>query len=268
MNNIEQKFTDLIKIITRLRQPDGCPWDQKQTPQTFKGYLVEETHELLEAINDNNPQHVLEELGDLLFQIIFLNNLYEEEGHFTLVDVIDHISAKMIRRHPHVFGEQKIETEKELKAQWQKIKDAESKTSPSKKGVFSSIPKSLPALRRAQKVGGRAARCGFDWPNIKGALNKFKEESAELENALTSGNQHEINEEFGDLLFSLAILGRKANVDTEDALRAATEKFSFRFYQMEQALAEQNMEISDLGTDELIAAWNAAKALDDEAKNI
>ena len=264
METIEQKFTNLVRIITRLRQPDGCPWDQKQTPQSFKSYVIEETHELLEAINADLPHHVCEELGDLLFQIIFINNLYEENDHFTLADVIDHIAAKMIRRHPHVFGDQQIESEQELKAQWQKIKNAENGKSDKEKRLFDSIPKSLPALRRAQKIAGRAARTGFDWPDRAGAINKFKEESDEFEKALQGNDKEELTEELGDLLFSLTVLAKKSEIDAEEALRLATEKFTNRFYTLENNLSEQNKEIAQCSIEELLSAWQKAKA----AKNV
>jgi len=260
MTRTAEKFLALIEIINRLREPDGCPWDKKQTPQTFKQYLVEETHELVEAINDDNPSHICEELGDLLFQIIFLNNLYQEKNLFTLLEVIESISAKMIRRHPHVFGSETVDSEQQLRQQWQTIKNQENEQKGQPRHPLHSIPKSLPALSRAQRVADRVARDGFDWPNISGALGKVSEEFQELQEACAHGSHEHIKEEFGDLLFALAVVARKANIDGEDALHAATNKFTTRFQMLEKNITEQGKQIVSLGPETLLAAWQQTKS--------
>lgn len=260
MTRTAEKFLALLEITNRLRAPDGCPWDQKQTPQTFKQYLVEETHELLEAINDNNSSHICEELGDLLFQVIFLNNLYQEKKLFTLSDVIDSISAKMIRRHPHVFGDKTIDSEQELRQQWQTIKNQENAQKGQPRHPLDSIPKSLPALRRAQRVADRVAREGFDWPDISGALGKAAEEFQELQVAFDKGSREQIREELGDLLFALTVLARKADIDGEDALHEATYKFTSRFLMLETIMREQEKQFVDLAPEALLAIWQQTKA--------
>jgi len=260
MTRTVEKFLALLEIISHLRAPDGCPWDKKQTPQTFKQYLVEETHELLEAINDDNPSHICEELGDLLFQVIFLNNLYQEKNLFTLADVIDSISAKMIRRHPHVFGSEMIDSEQELRQQWQAIKIQENEAKGESRHLLDSIPKSLPALRRAQRVADRVAREGFDWPNLSGALGKVTEEFQELQDAFAHGSREQIREEFGDLLFSLAVVARKADIDGEDVLHEATHKFTNRFLVLEKIMTDQGKQLVDLDPDALLAIWQQTKS--------
>jgi MazG family protein len=254
-----EKFLGLLEIINRLRAPDGCPWDQKQTPQSFKQYLVEETHELLEAINDDNPSHICEELGDLLFQLIFLNNLYQEKKLFTLSDVIDSISKKMVRRHPHVFGNESINSEQELRQQWQAIKNQENEQKAQPRHPLDSIPKSLPALRRAQRVADRVAREGFDWPDRSGALDKLNEEFKELQDAFANESHERIKEELGDVLFALTVVARKADIDGEDALHAATNKFTTRFITFEKIMAGQGKQLRDLDTDTLLAIWRHTK---------
>ncbi|MDG4476469.1 nucleoside triphosphate pyrophosphohydrolase [Thiovibrio frasassiensis] len=265
MTPTAEKFIALIEIITRLRAPNGCPWDRKQTPQSFKQYLVEETHELLEAINDDDPSHICEELGDLLFQVIFLNNLYQEKNLFTLLDVIDSITTKMVRRHPHVFGNQTIESEQELRQQWQTIKNQENERKGHPRHPLDSIPKSLPALRRAQRVADRVAREGFDWPDLASALGKVDEEFAELHHAFAHGSRTDIREELGDLLFALTVLARKADIDGEDALHEATTKFSRRFLTLEKIMSKQGQQFVDLAPEALLLIWQQAKSEADTA---
>jgi len=254
------QFLRLVAIITRLRAPDGCPWDRKQTPQTFKGYLLEETHELLEAINHHDVAHVREELGDMLFQIVFLANLYAEAGHFTLADVIDAIAAKMVRRHPHVFGDRIIGSEQELRQQWHAIKAAEKgETTTPPRSPLESIPQSLPALLRAQRVADRAARTGFDWPDAASAFTKVEEEVQELKRTLADGDGQRIGEELGDLLFSLTVLARKTGTDSEEALQGATTKFIRRFSRLEQEITRDGGQLADLAPATLLRLWQATK---------
>lgn len=259
MKDTAEKFLALLEITSRLRAPDGCPWDKKQTPQTFKQYLVEETHELLEAINEDDPSHICEELGDLLFQIIFLNNLYQEKNLFNLDDVIESISTKMIRRHPHVFDSKTVNSEQDLHQQWQAIKTRENERKGQSRHPLDSIPKSLPALRRAQRVADRVAREGFDWPNLSGALGKLAEEFQELQDAFAHGSREHIREELGDLLFALTVVARKADIDGEDALHDATRKFTTRFLVLEKIIAGQEKQLVDLDPDALLAIWQRTK---------
>jgi len=259
MTLTSEKFLALLEIVRRLRAPDGCPWDQKQTPQSFKQYLIEETHELLDAINDDNPAHVCEELGDLLFQVIFLNNLYQEKNCFTLMDVIDSISNKMIRRHPHVFGDGTIHSEQDLRRQWQSIKNQENERKKHPQHPLRTIPKSLPALHRAQRIADRVAREGFDWPNLSEALAKLGEEFKELQDAFAHGSPEHIKEELGDVLFALTVVARKADINGEEALHDATDKFTTRFLAFEKIMKEKNKQILDLDANALLAIWCQAK---------
>lgn len=259
MSETNEKFSSLQRIVSRLRAPDGCPWDQKQTPQTFKTYILEEAHELLEAIDANDPQHIREELGDMLFQIFFLSNLYQEKNLFSMDDVLEAISAKMIRRHPHVFGNEKIASEQELRQKWHAIKAKENAKKDKDLGMLSSIPKSLPALRRAQRVSERAARSGFDWPDIRHALDKLEEEISELKKALDAGDQQRISEEAGDLLFSAVTVCRMASTNSEDALAAATDKFIGRFTKMERLLDEAGEKLADLNVTAMLNYWQRTK---------
>lgn len=268
MPDTAEKFIALTEIITRLRAPDGCPWDRKQTPQTFKSYLVEETHELLEAITDGNPEHVCEELGDLLFQVLFVSNLYQEKEHFSLADVIDAISAKMVRRHPHVFAEETITTEQEQRRRWQTIKEQENMKKGGGPHALDAVPSSLPALQRAQRVAERAARTGFSWPDTESAFGKVEEELTEVKEALAKEKKQETFDEFGDLLFALAVFGRKSRMDGEEALNKATDRFISRFKAMEIILLHEGRRIDDTSTTELQAAWQRAGTEDLPQKTI
>ncbi|MFZ5774806.1 MAG: nucleoside triphosphate pyrophosphohydrolase [Thermodesulfobacteriota bacterium] len=259
-DQLPPSLSRLAEIVRLLRAPNGCPWDQKQTPESFKHYLLEETHELLQAINDNQPSHIREELGDLIFQVVFLARLYEEQGHFTLDDALAAIIAKMIRRHPHVFGETVVEDEQALRRQWQAIKDQENAGKKMTVHHLEAIPKSLPALRRAQRVGDRVARRGFDWPDLAQAFAKVEEEFDELKKAMHAQHQEAFAEEFGDLLFALAIAGRKAGIDSEDALADATEKFIRRYRRLEELIADDGRQVEECGLPVLLAAWTQAKA--------
>jgi len=259
MTEITKKFADLIDIIGRLRGPGGCPWDQRQTPQTFKKYLIEETHELIEAIDENSPPQVCEELGDLLFQVIFLCNLYQEKKLFHLTDVIDSISQKMIRRHPHVFSDEKITSEESLRQKWQEIKNQENAQRGKSDDLFGSIPRNLPALRRAQRVADRAARAGFDWPDNQGAVDKLKEEMAELQKALSENHHEQMADEIGDLLFATAVIARKTKIDSEEALYNAINKFITRFNRVRDTARNCNKEIADFTLKELLNFWDNAK---------
>lgn len=253
--DIAAEFVGLIKIILRLRGKDGCPWDQKQTPDTFKTYLIEEAHELLEAIEAGDPDHVCEELGDLLFQILFLNNLYAEKGLFNMLSVLKAISAKMIKRHPHVFGEQKITSEKELRYSWYKIKTEENAEKKKVTDLLTALPKTLPALRRAQRVSERASHRGFEWSANNSSLQKVDEKLALLRQAVQDGHKKKIIENLGDLLFSLAVFSGLSDLNAEDSLTNAMVRFARRFNKMEKFLAENDQKMVDCEPEIIHSIW-------------
>ena len=259
MTNKNNKFYELVEIINRLRQPDGCPWDKKQTVESFRPYLLEEMHELFEALDLQDQNHIKEELGDLLFQILFLSNLFEEQGDFTISEVLDTIKAKMIRRHPHVFGDTKINSEKELRRNWNKIKNQENTNKNQiDKNIF-SFPKSLPALFRAQRVSGRAVSSGFEWSEINDVFKKLDEEIKELKEALASGNKLDIEEELGDMLFTMVNISRKTGFEAETTLQRSTEKFIKRFSKMAEMALIKNTTIEELNISEMQELWEQVK---------
>ncbi len=248
-------LTSLYEIVEALRSEKGCPWDKKQTPQSLKKYLLEETYEALEAIEKGSPEEIKEELGDLLFLLLFIIYLYEEAGVFSIRDLVYLTFQKMIRRHPHVFGEEEAKTAEEVISNWQKIKSKEGKSD----SVLGNIPKSLPALQRAYRLGERAERVGFDWISPQEVFPKIYEEIRELEEALSQGNTSQIKEELGDLLFSLANLSRKLNLNPEEALREALEKFEKRFREMERRIKEKGKGLQELSLEEMDALWEEIK---------
>jgi MazG family protein len=253
------KLSELTEIITRLRQPDGCPWDRKQTVSSFRPYLIEELHELLEAIDLDDRPLIKEELGDLLFQVIFISNLYEEQGSFTLTEVIETITAKMIRRHPHVFGDTKVDSEKELRRNWNRVKTAENAAKGNKDRSIFTFPRSLPALNRAQRVSERAVSSGFEWPDLAAVFAKLAEEFAELQEATDRGTPHEVEEEIGDLLFTMVNIARKSGFDAETTLQKATDKFTKRFTKMAQLAEADGSPLEDLDIQAMQNYWLQVK---------
>ncbi|MBN1663531.1 MAG: nucleoside triphosphate pyrophosphohydrolase [Deltaproteobacteria bacterium] len=254
-----QGLRKLQAIIQALRAPDGCPWDRKQTKADIGKYLLEEAYEVIDALDEASPDHQKEELGDLLFQILFICRLGEEAGEFTLQDVMDDIAAKMIRRHPHVFGDIKVGSIEEVKANWEDIKRNIEKKEPLSPGLLGKTPRSLPALMKAQKITEKASLCGFDWEDIEGVFDKVNEELLELRSALKGGLHNKIAEETGDVLFSLVNLSRFAGVNAEEALNASAGKFTRRFSRMESALDRQGRNMAETSPEELDRLWNEAK---------
>ncbi len=261
----------LRAVMDRLLAEDGCPWDREQTLDTLRHYLVEETYEVLEAMDD--PMAHRAELGDLLFQIVFQSAIREREGAFSLDDVIAGIRDKMLRRHPHVFGARDDQgapgvTAAQVEAQWERIKAAERRAQPARPEApshprpLASIPTSLPALARARRMQEKAAALGFDWPDVQGAIDKFHEEWAEFEEARALGEPHAMRDEYGDLFFVLVRLGQKLNLDAEDALRAANEKFDRRFDHVMRACHEAGLDPTTAGLAQLEAWWQDAKRLE------
>lgn len=266
-----EEFERLSSVIAKLRAPDGCPWDRVQTHDSLKPYLVEEVYEVLEAIDRQDQALLQEELGDLLLQIVLHAQIATEAKQFTLQDVAKQITEKMIRRHPHVFGEVSVSGTEDVWRNWEQIKIEEKRHRIRSSTIFcaatdtadtvpdsilDSVPAALPALFRAAKVQKKAARVGFDWPDKQGVLEKIKEEIQEFEAAK---DQRQQTEEFGDILFSLVNLARKIDLDAEDALRLATNKFEKRFRYVEQQVSASGKPWKDFTLDELDLFWNAAK---------
>jgi len=249
------KIERIKHIVEALRGENGCPWDKRQTPKTIKNYLLEEAYELVDAIERGSHQAIKEELGDLLFLIVFLAYLYEEVGKFDLKNVIDTVEEKMIRRHPHVFGGVKVRDEREIRVRWQKIKSEEKLQS----SILDGIPKALPALMLAYKVGSRAATVGFDWQRAEDVILKVEEEIEEFKRALKQGNRDRIEEELGDILFSCVNLARLLNIQPEEALRKTVYKFKDRFQFIEKRLKEQGRDLEETSLKEMDALWERAK---------
>jgi tetrapyrrole methylase family protein/MazG family protein len=248
---------DLNQVMRVLRSPGGCPWDREQSHETLKPYLIEETYEVVDAIDGGDPLELCEELGDLLLQIVFHSSIAAEKGDFNLWQVIGGITTKMERRHPHVFGDEKIKTAQGVSVRWQEIKQQERKGKGGE-GRF-SIPKGLPALMKAQKVQKRAAAVGFDWPDIKGALEKFSEEIREFYEAYAAGEQKEIEEEIGDLFFALVNIARFLGVEAEFALNRCLDKFKSRFGYIEKQVEHSGKGFSGFSLEELDRWWEEAK---------
>ena len=266
--SIGKLFEDLVAVQARLRAPGGCPWDREQTHLTLRTYLIEEAYEVLDAIEKGNSQDLAEELGDLLLQVLFHADLARETGAFDISDVITGIRDKMIRRHPHVFGNVKAETAGEVLKNWAQLK-AREKQAASPKGVaprnptpseLEGVPRHLPALLEAYQITRRAAQVGFDWERVEGIFEKLQEETAELRAALSSSNHHAAEEEVGDLLFSVVNLARFLGLDPEVTLKHSNLKFKQRFQEMEREASVSGRRLSQISKEELEHLWDAAKA--------
>ncbi|HAR62405.1 MAG TPA: nucleoside triphosphate pyrophosphohydrolase [Candidatus Margulisbacteria bacterium] len=257
--SVNDEMERLQEIVRRLRGDNGCPWDREQTHKSLKPYLLEETYEVMEAIDKAEPLLLCEELGDVLLHIVMHSAMAQEEKSFALEDVVRGISEKMIRRHPHVFGEIKVKSVNEVWENWDRIKKGE-KLKENKGSILDSVPQALPALMRAEKLQRRAARIGFDWDSIAGAWNKVHEEIDEVEQIISTTNEKEaLTEELGDLLFSVVNVTRKLDIDAEEALRRAIEKFMGRFSYIEQQVTKTGKELKDVPLPELDRLWNEAK---------
>jgi tetrapyrrole methylase family protein / MazG family protein len=257
-NAHEEKFRELLSLIARLRGPDGCPWDRVQTKPDIGRYLIEEAYEVLEAL-EGSPDHLREELGDLLFQILFLARLAEEKGEFTTADVLTEITAKMVRRHPHVFGDATVDGVEEVRTNWERIKAEVEHKGTSGNSLTAGIPRSLPTLAKAQRMTDRASEAGFDWPDTEGVLAKIDEELAEFRAALETNQPDRIADETGDLIFTLVNLCRFAHVDAEAALRSSMGKFIDRFSHIERELAARGKTPRDSSQVEMDLIWEEAK---------
>ncbi len=258
-------FDDLVSLMDRLREPGGCPWDRQQSYATLRGFLLEECYEVADAIDRGERGALREELGDLLFQVVFLARLAKEEGAFTIEDVVASIKDKMIRRHPHVFGDAQVRDADDALRQWEQIKRGEREGAPgegdpSETSVFSGVPRSLPALLKAQRIGDKAARVGFDWPDVAHVFEKAREELSELERASASGDGRAAREELGDVLFCLVMLARRLGLDAEEALEATNRKFQLRFDRVQAELHRRGIRLEEAGLALLDRLWQEAKA--------
>lgn len=261
-------FEELVAVQARLRAPGGCPWDREQTHRTLRTYLIEEAYEVLDAIEKENPQEMAEELGDLLLQVLFHADLAREAGTFDISGVIVGIHDKMVRRHPHVFGNVKAETAGEVLKNWAQLKAKEKQLSSQQvSGVanpppsaLAGVPRKLPALLEAYQMTRRAAQVGFDWERVEGIFEKLAEESQELRSALASSNRRAVEEEAGDILFAAVNLTRFLGLDPEVSLKQSNLKFKDRFLDMEKEVARTGRNLSELSKDELEGLWEAAKA--------
>ncbi len=254
------RFRDLVDVVARLRGPGGCPWDREQTHESLRPCLLEECYETLDAIDRGDPQAIHEELGDLLLQIVFQAQVAAEAGAFTVEDVIAGVIDKMVRRHPHVFGDAIVSGSAEVVRNWSRIKAEErAGRGAADPSVLSGLPPALPALHAAARMGEKAARVGFDWASSADALGKVREELAELEEALASADQSRVEHELGDVLFALASVGRLAEQSPEMALRRALTRFDRRFRAMEDKVRRTGRDLHDLTPAELDVLWNEAK---------
>lgn len=253
-------INDLIKIMQLLRKPDGCPWDREQSHSSIKKNFIEETYEVVEAINKNDTELLKEELGDVLLQVVFHAEIEDEIGSFNFDDVADGICKKLIVRHPHIFSDVSVNSSAEVLKNWDAIKQQTKGISSSAESI-KSVPKELPALMRATKVQQRAAKDGFDWENVAGAFEKLNEELDELRSAIAGGVKSEISDEFGDVLFSMVNISRFLKIDSEECLSASTEKFIGRFELVEQLAKERQIDIAKANLSELDLLWNEAKKL-------
>jgi MazG family protein len=260
--NAGEEFLRLVEIMARLRSPGGCPWDHKQTFDTIKSYLLEETYEVMEAIDRRNWPELMDELGDLLLQPVFFAQMASEEGLFDIADSLRAINQKLVRRHPHVFGDATANTAEEVKLRWDEIKRQERAEKGAEKpaeSVLDGVPRSIPALVEALKISKKAAGVGFEWPDIGGVLDKLQEESRELAEARQTQDQASIEYEVGDLLFTLTNLARFLRVDPEQALRKTNARFRDRFRHIEQSIAASGHTVQETPLERLEELWQEAK---------
>lgn len=249
---------DLLEVIDALISPGGCPWDRDQTPVTMCDYLAEEAFELIEGIRSGDVKEAKEELGDVLFILLFIATMYERDGKFDLTDSLKHITSKMIRRHPHVFADKDFKDQEELWDNWEKTKREENKGT-KRKRVFDSLPKGLPPLLKAYRINSKAARNRFTWPDDAGIEKQLKEEWLEWKFALTSEDAEAAEREFGDYLFTLVELGRRKGIKANSALDFANQKFLGRFAKMEELAESRGQDIADMDLDAMNALWDEVK---------
>jgi MazG family protein len=255
-----RRFQDFVALIARLRAPGGCPWDREQTHESLKPMTIEEAYEVLEAIDEGGDEELRGELGDLLLQVVFHSQIAAESGRFDVGGVIDHVSEKMIRRHPHVFGDVKAGSSGEVLRNWEALKAEElrAKGGETRDSMLDGVSRGIPAVMEAFQMTTKASRIGFDWPDVPSVLAKLDEERAELQEAMAGGHG-EVAEEMGDLLFSAVNVARKLGVDPESALKAANRKFRRRFRYVEERLREQGTTPAEAGLERMDVLWEEAK---------
>jgi nucleoside triphosphate diphosphatase len=254
-DEIAESLIEFVEIVHRLRAPGGCPWDRKQTPETLKQYVIEEAYEVVDAIDGGTSSELCEELGDLLLQIGLQSEIAREKKIFTIADVTRGISQKLVNRHPHVFGDVRVETTDQVLTNWEQLKKKEKKG----RGLFDGLPSQLPALQKSARIGEKSARVGFDWKSIDGVREKVSEELGELDAAILSGDPKEIEHELGDLLFSVAQLGRHLGMQPEEALNSCCKRFAERFKKLEREVSMQKKSLDELESDELDRIWQMVK---------
>lgn len=250
-----EKFQALVDLLARLRGPDGCPWDKEQSEKTLKDYFLEEVHEAIDALERNDFKAAAEELGDVLMEVVFLARIFEERNEFSVSDSLQSINEKMIRRHPHVFGGERLDTSDEVRNAWNLRKKKEK----GRASHFEGIPATAPSLQAAFEIGKRAAAFGFDWPDAAGAMDKVREELGELDEAISSRDPARQAEEMGDGLFALACAARLLGLHPETALRRANAKFIARFSALEERLNIQGRPLGTANLEEMESAWQALK---------
>lgn len=259
MTRSSEAVERLLDIMARLRGPDGCPWDREQTMKSLRPYVLEETYEVLEAIESGDAREHCEELGDLLLQIVFQAQLAREAGQFDFADVAQAIADKLVSRHPHVFGDAQVKDAAGVLTQWVALKQKERAAKGRGTSVLEGVPREMPALARADRLTEKASRVGFDWPDAGGARAKVDEELRELDEAIATGDPKRMEEELGDLLFAVANLARKLSLPPEEALRNAIGRFVARFEYIEQGLARRGVERGGATLEEMDRLWNEAK---------
>jgi tetrapyrrole methylase family protein/MazG family protein len=257
MTENNKGFARLMELMRRLRGPGGCPWDAEQSHESLKRYLIEETYEVIEAIDKNDPQHLKEELGDLLLQPVFHAVIAEEAGNFSMDEVLEAINDKLVRRHPHVFGEQTVKSADEQVENWERIKKAEKGAE--RRSALSGVPAHMPALMKAEKITEKAARVGFDWEHVDQVFAKVLEELHELEETMIEGDQARIEAELGDLLFAIVNLGRFLSVNPEQALGKTIGRFVQRFGYVEETLLAAGNLMKDATLEQMNLLWEEAK---------
>ena len=257
-DKMREEFVQLIETVAKLRGPGGCPWDREQTHESLKRYAIEETYEVVEAIESGDPKKLEDELGDLLLQVLLHAQMASEEGQFDMGDVCRVLREKLQRRHPHVFADVEVSGVDEVLANWEQIKGGEPGYD-QRKSVLDGVPKSLPALMRAADLSKKAAKTGFDWPDVGAIVDKLKEETREVEEALARDNKEELESEIGDLLFTTVNIARFKGIDPEEALRRMLERFSQRFRLIECRARESGRGIEEMTLEEMDRVWDEAK---------
>lgn len=255
-----QEFNRLVNIVKRLRAPDGCPWDKKQTLYSLKDAIMEEAAELVDALDNKDIENIKEELGDVLLHVVFHSETASESGLFNIEDVAKGINEKLIRRHPHVFKDEHYETAEEVKVRWDKIKEEENKNKKMPESVLDKVPRNLPSLLQSEKLQKKASKYGFDWDNAEQVFDKLQEELNELKEAYMEQDKEHISEELGDVIFVLSRLASHLDISADEALRKVNNKFRMRFSYIEKALKNENKSLDSATIDEMEAKWQEAKS--------